>query len=90
MYLKERKYMAVATLTSKGQTTIPKEIRDLLGLAPGDKLDFVVESDGRVVLRAATLDIRQLRGMLRKKGRKAVPLEQMDRAIAAGAMRGRK
>ena len=82
--------MAVATLTSKGQTTIPKEIRDLLGLAPGDKLDFVVESDGRVVLRAATLDIRQLRGMLRKKGRKAVSLEQMDRAIAEGATRGRK
>lgn len=82
--------MAVATLTSKGQTTIPKEIRDLLGLAPGDKLDFVVESDGRVVLRAAALDIRELHGMLRKKGRKAVSLEQMDRAIAEGATRGRK
>lgn len=82
--------MAVATLTSKGQTTIPKEIRDLLGLSPGDKLDFVVESDGRVVLRPATLDVRALRGMLRKKGRKPVSLEQMDRAIARGAMRGRK
>jgi AbrB family looped-hinge helix DNA binding protein len=57
--------MAVATLTSKGQTTIPKEIRDLLGLAPGDKLDFVVETDGRVVLRPATRDVRELRGMLR-------------------------
>jgi AbrB family looped-hinge helix DNA binding protein len=82
--------MPVATLTSKGQTTIPKEIRDLLGLAPGDKLDFVVESDGRVVLRPATLDVRELRGMLRKKGRKPVSLEQMDRAIAEGAMRARK
>jgi AbrB family looped-hinge helix DNA binding protein len=82
--------MAVATLTSKGQTTIPKEIRDLLGLAPGDKLDFVVESDGRVVLRPATLDVRELRGLLRKKGRKPVSLEQMDRAIAEGATRGRK
>jgi AbrB family looped-hinge helix DNA binding protein len=82
--------MAVATLTSKGQTTIPKEIRDLLGLAPGDKLDFVVESDGKVVLRPATLDVRELRGMLRRKGRKAVSLAQMDRAIAEGAMRGRK
>jgi antitoxin PrlF len=82
--------MAVATLTSKGQTTIPKEIRDLLGLAPGDKLDFIVESDGRVVLRPATVDVRKLRGMLQRKGKKAVSLDQMDRAIAEGAMRGRK
>jgi AbrB family looped-hinge helix DNA binding protein len=82
--------MAVATLTSKGQTTIPKEIRDLLKLAPGDKLDFVVESDGRVVLRPATVDVRELRGMLRRKGAKAVSLEEMDRAIVDGATRRRK
>jgi AbrB family looped-hinge helix DNA binding protein len=82
--------VAVATLTSKGQTTIPKEIRDLLGLAPGDKLDFVVESDGRVVLRPATLDVRALRGLLHKKGRKPVSVEQMDRAIEEGASRGRR
>jgi AbrB family looped-hinge helix DNA binding protein len=82
--------MAVATLTSKGQTTIPKEIRDRLGLEPGDKLDFVVEADGRVVLRPATRDVRELRGMLRRKGRKPVSLEEMDRAIAEGALRSRK
>lgn len=82
--------MALATLTSKGQTTIPKEIRDLLGLAPGDKLDFVVESDGRVVLRPATLDVRQLRGLLRRRGGKPVSLEEMDSAIAQGASRARK
>lgn len=83
--------MAVATLTSKGQTTIPKEIRDLLGLAPGDKLDFVVEGDGRVVLRPATLDVRQLKGLLRvRRGRKTVTLAEMDRAIAEGATRARK
>lgn len=82
--------MAVATLTSKGQTTIPKEIRDLLGLEPGDKLDFIVEADGRVVLRPATRDVRELRGILRRKGRKPVTLEEMDRAIAEGSLRGRK
>jgi AbrB family looped-hinge helix DNA binding protein len=82
--------MAASTLTSKGQTTIPKEIRELLGLEPGDKLDFIVEADGRVVLRPATLDVRELRGLLRKKGRKAVSLDEMGRAIAEGAMRGRK
>jgi antitoxin PrlF len=82
--------MAVATLTSKGQTTIPKEIRDLLGLEPGDKLDFVIEADGRVVLRPATRDVRELRGLLRRKGKKPVTLEQMDQAIAEGARRSRK
>lgn len=82
--------MAVSTLTSKGQTTIPKEIRELLGLAPGDKLDFVVEGDGRVVLRPATLDVRSLRGLLHQKGRKPVSQEQMDEAIAAGAQRSRR
>lgn len=81
--------MAAATLTSKGQTTIPKEIRDFLGIGPGDKLDFVVESDGRVILRPATLDVRQLRGMLKRSGRKAVTLEEMDKAIAGGASRRR-
>ena len=81
--------MATATLTSKGQTTIPKEIRDFLGIGPGDKLDFVVESDGRVILRPATLDVRQLRGMLKRRGRKAVTLDQMDKAIAAGVARRR-
>ena len=82
--------MAVSTLTSKGQTTIPKEIRELLGLEAGDKLDFVVEADGRVVLRPATLDARSLRGLLARKGRKPVSLEDMDRAIAEGALRSRK
>jgi len=82
--------MPIATLTSKGQTTIPKEIRDLLGLAPGDKLDFVVEADGRVVLRPATVDLRQLRGLLAKKRRKPVTLDEMERAIVAGAARSRK
>lgn len=81
--------MATATLTSKGQTTIPKEIRDFLGIGPGDKLDFIVESDGRVLLRSATLDVRQLRGMLKRSGRKAVTLEEMDKVIAAGAARRR-
>lgn len=81
--------MAAATLTSKGQTTIPKEIREFLGIGPGDKLDFVVESDGRVILRPATLDVRQLRGMLKRSGRKAVTLVEMDKAIAAGVARRR-
>ncbi len=81
--------MGAATLTSKGQATIPKEIRDFLRIGPGDKLDFVVESDGRVILRPATLDVRQLRGMLKRSRRKTVTLEEMDKAVVAGVARRR-
>lgn len=41
------------TLTIKGQVTIPKHIRDELGLEPGSRLDFAVNRDGEVVLRRA-------------------------------------
>lgn len=79
--------MSVATLTSKGQTTIPKDVREFLGLNTGDKLDFVIEADGRVVLRPATLHITSLRGLLKRPGRAAITLAEMETAIAAGAAR---
>lgn len=82
--------MSTATLTSKGQTTIPKDIRDFLRISPGDKLDFIVDSEGRVILRPATIDVKDLRGLLYKKGRKPVSLEEMDKAIATSAARGFK
>lgn len=53
---------ATSTLTSKGQTTVPKSIRSYLGLHAGDQLDFVVE-EGRVILQPATVDIRELKGV---------------------------
>ncbi len=55
--------MPTATLTSKGQTTIPKEIREHLGLKPGDRIDFLL-IEGEVVLRPARVDVRSLRGCL--------------------------
>ncbi|WP_017324250.1 AbrB/MazE/SpoVT family DNA-binding domain-containing protein [Synechococcus sp. PCC 7336] len=73
-----------ATLTSKGQTTIPKQIRDLLHLQPGDRIDFVVDGD-RVYLKPANVDVRQLSGILHRSGRKPVSLDEMDEEIAAGA-----
>lgn len=76
--------MPLSTITSKGQTTIPKEIRDLLRLAAGDRVEFIVEGKNRVVLRPATADITELSGMLHVTGRPPVSLEEMDDAIAGG------
>jgi antitoxin PrlF len=70
---------AAATLTSKGQTTIPKEIRDSLGMKPGDRMTFTLMPDGTVVLRVKSKSIMELAGVLHKKGRKAVSIEQMSR-----------
>ena len=67
------------TLTSKGQTTIPKEIRDCLGMKPGDRMTFTLVSDGTVVMRLKSKSILELAGVLHKKGRKAVSIEQMSR-----------
>ena len=68
-----------ATLTSKGQTTIPKEIRDGLCMKPGDRMTFTLMLDGTVVMRVKNKSIGQLAGMLRKKGRKSVAIAQMSR-----------
>jgi antitoxin PrlF len=68
-----------ATLTSKGQTTIPKEIRDSLGLKAGDRMTFTLMPDGTVVMRVKSRSVMQLAGLLRKKGRKPVVLERLSR-----------
>jgi antitoxin PrlF len=73
--------MPSASLTSKGQVTIPKAIRERLKVTTGDRVDFVVEND-HVVLRAGTRDLRSLRGLLHRPGRRAVTVEEMDAAIA--------
>ncbi len=67
------------TLTSKGQTTIPKEIRDSLRIKPGDRMTFTLMADGTVVMRVKNRRIVELAGILRKKGRKPVPIEQLSR-----------
>lgn len=74
--------MPTAMLTKKGQTTIPKPIREHLGLKPGDRLRFGIEAGGRVVLEAATIPIQQLRGIFPRPER-PVPLEEIEEAIQA-------
>jgi len=73
--------MPSATLTSKGQLTLPKAVRDLLRLGAGDRVDFVVKDDGTVVLRPATVDVRELKGLLHKKGLKPLSVDEMNAII---------
>jgi len=68
-----------STLTSKGQTTIPKDIRDSLGIKSGDRMTFTLMPDGTVLLRVKNKSVMNLAGSLRKKGRKALPIEQLSR-----------
>ena len=68
-----------ATLTSKGQTTIPKQIRDELGMKPGDRMTFTLMPDSTVVMRVKSKRINDLAGALYKKGRKPVPVDQLSR-----------
>lgn len=73
--------MPSATLTSKGQLTLPKAIRELLHLGAGDRVDFLVKDDGTVVLRPATVDVRDLSGLLHRKGVKPLSIEDMNAVI---------
>ena len=71
--------MSVSTLTSKGQTTIPKEIREQMGLKPKDQLHYTLLSDGTLIVRAKMRSVSDLYGSLHKPGRKPVPLAKMRR-----------
>ena len=72
--------MTTATLTSKGQITIPKEVRERLGVEAGDRLEFVEEEKGVYKVVAATRDVKHLKGMV-PAPRRPVPVEEMNRVI---------
>jgi len=75
-----------SAITSKGQATIPKTVRDHLGLAPGDRIKFFIHPDGTVVL-LPKLPASALRGLLKSR-RKPSTLAEIDEAIAASATEG--
>jgi antitoxin PrlF len=85
--LNVRTSMAAATLTSKGQLTLPKEVRAALGVGPGDRVDFVLMEDGNFAVLPATHSVKGLKGII-PKPKKAVSLADMDKAIAGGAKGG--
>jgi antitoxin PrlF len=73
-----------ATLTSKGQITIPKEIRERLRLQTGHRLEFEIDKNGKVSLIPRNKDIRSLKGIMRSKRKTPVSVEEMNQAIAEG------
>lgn len=76
-----------SAITVKGQATIPKEIREHLGLKPGDKLKFFLHPDGTVVL-LPKLPARSLRDVIRPHRRRPVTIDEMNNAVAEGASSG--
>ena len=73
--------MSTATLTSKGQITLPAELRRVLSLESGDRIEFFRQADGVYGLRPLTGSVRDLKGIVPKPA-KRVSIAQMDRAIA--------
>ena len=70
---------AEATLTSKGQTTIPKDIRDRLRMKTGDRMTFTLMPDGTVRLRIKNKSVISIAGSLRRKGQKPLSVEELSR-----------
>jgi AbrB family looped-hinge helix DNA binding protein len=72
--------MATATLTSKGQITIPLDVRHRLKLDTGARVEFVEAAEGEFLIRPAVADVRALKGLLRKPA-KPVSIEDIKKAI---------
>lgn len=77
--------MARATLTSKGQITLPKEVRDQLGLRPGVKFECFVDRDGQVVLVPLTVKLEDLIGILPHSGPPKT-VEEINEGIVRAAV----
>jgi AbrB family looped-hinge helix DNA binding protein len=73
--------MPSATVTSKGQITIPAEVRAALGVSFGDRIEFVEVEKGKFVIVPATCSVQELKGLI-SKPRKPVSIEEMNGAIA--------
>ncbi len=75
--------MAPAALTSKGQITIPIDVRKKLGLKPGDRVRFIEGENGEIILKPKTGSIMDLEGCVPWTG-KPVTIEEMNETIAKG------
>ena len=73
--------MPTATITSKGQITIPREVREVLRVEAGDQVDFSINERGEVIVRSVSGDVRRLRGLLKRSRQRPVSVEQMNEGI---------
>ncbi len=74
--------MPLATMTTKGQVTIPKDVRDRLRLEAGDQLDFIPLDDGTVVVRKRAVRVDDVFGAFAHRGKRPLSPEEMDAAVA--------
>ena len=70
--------MPESTITAKGQTTVPRQVRERLGAGPGTRLVWHVLPDGRLIVRAKTHSLIDLAGSLKSHQKKPVPVEDMN------------
>ena len=70
--------MSESTITAKGQTTVPRQVRERLGAGPGTRLVWHVLPDGRLIVRAKTHSLIELAGSLKSPKKKPVPIEDMN------------
>jgi AbrB family looped-hinge helix DNA binding protein len=81
--------LATATLSSKGQITLPKAVRERLRVDTGDRIDFFVDDRGDIVLRVVAVDISELKGLLKRRRSCPVTIEEMNAAVARAHARKR-
>ena len=77
--------MRESTVTSKGQTTLPKDVRTALDLQPGDRVRYMILDGGEVRL-VRSRPVAELQGLLQDKVFRTVSLEEMDEAVIRGAI----
>jgi antitoxin PrlF len=77
--------VATATITAKGQTTIPKSVRDQLHLKPGDRVEFVIRDDGTALMVPATMTLAQLKASIPPPA-ETLTLQEIEDVIAQRAV----
>ncbi len=73
--------MSQSTITSKGQITIPKDVRNILHLESGSKVDFFINDNGEVIMRPLSKTTEDIFGILSSKKRRNVSVKDMDKKI---------